>query len=93
MIQPTQVTLYVNGKADPTTTTGVDSGAGQVSLRQIITLNAGDAITIVNHTSASGTIQTTQNAGGSRVGNNMQLTIYRIAPLPCILDDKPRRHK
>lgn len=81
--EPAQFTVFVNGCAIPSTTTGNDSGSAQLSLRQILALKKGDCVTVVNHTSFMGTVTTNQNSGGTEVGVSANLVLWKIAQLPC----------
>lgn len=80
--RPTQFTLFVNGKPDISTTSGSDSGAGQVSMRQLVALCEDDVLTLVNYQSGSHSPVTLLNPGGYEVGNNGSFVIYKIAQLP-----------
>ena len=82
-VQPAQFSIFVNGVPVPSTTTGNDSGAAQLSLRQILALKKGDSVTVVNHTSFMGTVTTSQNAGGYELGVCAHLVLWKIAQLPC----------
>jgi len=75
---PNQFTIFVNGVANTSTTYG--SGAGtQTNIGQaILTLGAGDVITLVNHSTGSGIILQTL-AGGTAVNVNASILIERIA--------------
>jgi hypothetical protein len=79
---PSQVSIFINGIVDPSTTEGTDSGAGQSCMRQLIGLVKGDKITVVNYTSIT-PINTTLNAGGTEVAYNVNFTGMKVAPLPC----------
>lgn len=80
--QPAQFTAFVNGVPDIATTFGTDTGAGETTLKQLMALKKGDVITVVNHTSFINPIQTSGNPGGFSVGNNANIGLDRIAPLP-----------
>ena len=79
---PSQFALYVNGNPLPTTIFGSDSGAAQISIRQLVSLKKGDLLTVVNHSSFMGTITTSQNPGGTEVGVSVSLVLWKIAQLP-----------
>lgn len=78
---PAQVSVFINGVVETSTTEGTDSGAGQMAMRQIIGLCKGDKVTLVNYTSIT-PISTQTNAGGLNVGYNVNFMGFRIAPLP-----------
>jgi len=76
--QPSQVSVFVNGTLVSPNTSGTDSGAGEVSLLSLICLKCGDVVTIVNHVSAFPNILLSQNPGGTEVGVNCKLLLYKI---------------
>lgn len=80
--QSSQFTFFINGVAITNTTAGTDSGSGEVSLRQLVALKAGDILTTVNHTSGTtdGSVQLTENPGGSNVTMNASTVFYMISP-------------
>jgi hypothetical protein len=76
---PAQFSVYVNGVLSPNSTSGTDSGSGLCSLRQIIvTLQKGDVITIVNHTSGVGDVILSENQGGNAIGINFTLVLLHL---------------
>lgn len=77
----TQVTLFVNGNPVPTTTTGINKGANQLYIREIMPLHKGDLVSLRNHSSNAGTITVSVDAGGALQGINAVLLISRIAAL------------
>jgi hypothetical protein len=79
--EPTQFTIFINNIPIPSLTTGVDSGAGQVSISQIIFLKNGDNLKIVNWKSAINPVYTTTNGGGNQVGINASFAGFML--LPC----------
>jgi hypothetical protein len=84
--QPIQIAITVNGNIiNDGGIGGSDNGAGQISVRKLVELHDGDIIKILNHASASGTINLTQNAGGRNVGINCELTCLRIDGLPVVM--------
>ena len=89
---PSQITIYVNGIPETSTTEGTDSGAGQTSLRQLVALNKGDVITLVNWQSVT-PLQTSLNAGGLNVGTSVNFVGIKIADLPDNFDCKPHKCK
>lgn len=84
-----QWTVFVNGVAQSFTTTGTNSGAGQVACRSMLTLKKDDAVLIRNYTSNGASVNTTSYAGGKLVGNDLTFTLFKIAPatLPHRMDD------
>lgn len=86
---PSQWTIFVNGKALPSTTTGTNSGAGQLNCRRMIALKKNDAVVIRNYTSNASAVTTVPYAGGSLPGNDLIITIKKIAPFcpPQIIND------
>lgn len=85
--QACQFTLFINGVAEQTTTTGINKGANVIQLHQEIQLNAGDIVSIRNHVSATGTIRLIKNSGGVLTGVNTELILYRISPPMLLLSD------
>jgi len=79
--QPSQFTIFVNDEAIESTIAGTDSGSGQVSIRQLVSLNAGDIITVKNHSSFLNPVITTMNPGGILSGLNVVFCGKRIAQL------------
>jgi hypothetical protein len=77
--EPHQLTMYVNGVADDTTTSGRNSGSSRSIMKQFIKLKAGDVITIRNDQSFVGDITPSLNAGGSLVGKNRTFSLYYLA--------------
>ncbi|RXK32082.1 flagellar hook-length control protein FliK, partial [Bacillus velezensis] len=76
-VEPNQFTLFVNG--GPVTNTVYGSGAGtqQNNGQAIITLAAGDILTLVNHTSAAAvTLQTL--AGGTQTNVNASIVLKKL---------------
>jgi len=81
-----QWTVFINGIANNTTTGGINKGAGQLLLRQTLSLNEKDVISIRNHTSAVGSVDISQNAGGKETGNDAIFILYRISMLESELN-------
>ena len=81
-----QFAITVNGVPDETTTYGINKGAGQLTSRSLLTLKAGDVLTVRNHSSNVGSVQITSNAGGLNTGVSALFMLYKIAPIvkPCI---------
>jgi len=81
---PAQFTLFVNGNPEIGTSDGTDSGAGQCSIRQLVSLKKGDVVKVVNHKSFLNPVTLTENAGGVLIGNNSIFVLVRIAPWYCM---------
>jgi len=89
VVEPAQFSVFVNGTFVINTSSGAAGGSQQLAVRQILSLRKGDILTIVNWKSASGTngaIDLALNAGGTRVGVNASLTMFKIAPFPRFVD-------
>jgi hypothetical protein len=84
-----QFGLFVNGVAVDGTVTGIFQGASEIVVRYILSLNAGDQITLVNHASIVGNVQLANNPGGITTATylsvNASLIFTRIAPNKCDL--------
>lgn len=76
-----QFSFAINGIPYEPSTQGSNRGAGQISIRTLLELKSGDVITVKNHTSANGSIGITTNNGGSQIGVNCILTMFKLAPL------------
>ena len=77
-VEPAQFTLFVNGAAVATTVYGSGAGTQQDNGMAILTLQANDVLTLVNHSSAAAvTLQTL--AGGTQTNVNASLLIERLA--------------
>jgi hypothetical protein len=76
-----QLAFTVNGTPVNYTIQGTNKGAGQVSLRAILQLNANDYLTVRNHTSANGSIVFSAGAGGSLPSISGILTVFKLAPV------------
>jgi hypothetical protein len=90
IVQTTQLcqfSLFVNGVQNQTTTTGINKGANVLQLRQQIELNAGDVVSIKNHTSATGSVRISKNSGGTLVGVNTEFILYKIAQPPKLVEN------
>jgi hypothetical protein len=81
--EPQQLTLFINDVPDYTTTFGRDSGAIRCLMRQFLALRSGDILTVRNWESNNGTVQTSENPGGSFPGQNSLLIAFMLSPL-CI---------
>jgi hypothetical protein len=76
-VEPNQFALSVNGTAIAGTVYGSANGTQQTTGQGILTLAAGDVLTLRNHTSASAvTLQTL--AGGTEINTNASLTIEKL---------------
>jgi len=77
-VEPAQFALFVNGAAAAGTVYGSGTGTQQDTGQAILTLAAGDTLTLVNHTSAAAvTLQTI--AGGSQTNVNASVVIERLS--------------
>ena len=80
--QSVQYTVFVNGLAVPSTTSGNNAGAGQTVSRQLIQLKKNDTVFVRNYQSAVPAITSHLNTGGLQTGNNEVILFVKIAPLP-----------
>ena len=76
-----QFSFSVNGLPVSYTIEGSNKGASQISIRSILELKQNDILQVLNHTSASGTVIASQNAGGAKQNVSTILTIFKIAPI------------
>jgi hypothetical protein len=76
-----QITLFVNGAPDLTTTSGRDSGANRTLLRQFIKLCKGDCINVRNYESNIGTLTSALNTGGNLPGHPAFFMIFLLSPI------------
>jgi hypothetical protein len=76
--QASQFALFVNGAVVPQSIYG-SSGAGQKDGQVIVALTAGDVLTLVNHTSNSGSVSLSNTAGGSQTNVDASLLIEKLA--------------
>ncbi|GCE17105.1 hypothetical protein KDK_09050 [Dictyobacter kobayashii] len=76
-VQPSQFTLYKNGVAVPNATFGAFDGSQITYGDTIITLAAGDVLSLVNDTSLTGVVLQI-NAGGVKPPLNASFDIERI---------------
>jgi hypothetical protein len=74
-----QVGIYINGTLDPTTVFGRDSGAGRLSLKQLLKLCRGDELVLKNVDSYIGNLTTALNSGGNLSGQNTIFQLYQIS--------------
>jgi len=76
-----QFTMFVNGVALDNTTQGLNRGAGQCTLRILVSLKANDVITVKNHTSSvSNQVVLSDHCGGSQASVSAILTVFKVAP-------------
>ncbi len=86
--EPEQITMFVNGVPDYTTTFGRDSGASRCLMRQFVPLKRGDQISIRNWESHAGTVSTAENPGGNFPGQNSMLMAFMLSPM-CVPPGPP----
>jgi hypothetical protein len=79
--EPSQITLFVNGSPDLDTTTGRDSGAARLIVRQFITLHKGDVLTVRRYDPSAGELNTMVNAGGHLLGQNAVFMAFKLSPI------------
>lgn len=82
--EPAQLTVFVNGMPDLSTTFGRDSGAGRLLLRQFMQLKKGDLVSVRNYSSHVSPLHVTENSGGNYVGQNTMFMLFMLSPLPCL---------
>jgi hypothetical protein len=89
--EPAQLTLFVNGSPDLSTTCGRDSGAARLLCRQFITLRKGDVITLNSYTPTAVSLNTMVNAGGNLLGQNTVFMAFKLSPIcePIVCPPKP----
>jgi hypothetical protein len=76
-IEPNQFSLFINGVAAPGATYGSGAGTQQSHGQLIVTLSAGDVLSLVNHSSAAAvTLQAL--AGGTQNNVNASLVIEQL---------------
>ena len=78
-----QITLCVNSVPNEDTTQGTNKGAGQLTMRTILSLNAGDVLSIRNHSTSAGPIIVDPNCGGTNPNVSLILTIFKVTNLTC----------
>lgn len=74
---PNQFAIFVNGVAQSPTVYGSSIGTQQNNGMAILSLNAGDVVTIVNHTTGSGVTLSTL-VGGTQANVNASVIIERL---------------
>lgn len=76
-VEPNQFALFVNGAALTNTVYGSGAGTQQTTGQAIVTLAAGDVLTVRNHSSAAAvTLQTL--AGGTQTNVNASVVIEKL---------------
>jgi hypothetical protein len=76
-VEPSQFALFVNGVPVPGTTYGSGAGTQQNTGQAIVALEAGDVLTVVNHTSSAAvTLQTL--AGGTQTNTNASVVVEKL---------------
>ena len=78
--KPSQIAFVLNGVPIQSSVQGTNKGASLLTARLLLKCNAGDIISVRNHTSAQPILLTT-NAGGGLAANSAILTFFKIAPL------------
>jgi hypothetical protein len=85
--EPLQISIAVNGVPVPSTIFGRDSGAARVYLRQFLSLNKGDKVSVINNLSASPDVTTVLSSNGMYVSNNALVSMFKLhsicPPKPC----------
>jgi hypothetical protein len=76
-VEPNQFALAVNGTAVASTIYGSGAGTQQTSGQAIITLAAGDVVTLRNHSSAAAVMLQTL-AGGTQANVNVSMVIEKL---------------
>lgn len=85
-VSPAQLSFMVDGVPVTESIQGSNKGAGQISLRVLLELRKNQVVSVINHTSAAGTIVLSNSAGGSGQSVSALLTIFKAANIikPCI---------
>ena len=78
--EASQFSVEINGVIKPYSVTSTNSGAGQVLLRALVSLNKNDSVVIRNSYSGI-SINSDIMAGGTQVGNSSTIVIFKVAPL------------
>lgn len=81
-----QFTVFVNEEAVASTTAGNNAGAGQFISSWILPLRKNDSVNVRNYQSAIGALTIPAQVGGSQMNVNMDVKLFKIAPLnePCL---------
>lgn len=91
-----QFSFAVNGVPVNSSTQGSNRGAGQITIRSLCELKQNDIVTVVNHTSANGSIVISENAGGKYLSVNASFIIFKLCPLEkaqqVLVDCKLSKH-
>jgi hypothetical protein len=77
-VAPNQVGLFLNGALVPGTIYGSGAGTQQNTGQAILTIVAGDVLTVTNHTSAAALMLQTL-AGGTQANVNASVIIEQLA--------------
>jgi hypothetical protein len=84
--QASQFCLFVNGKEEPFYRGGNNTGAGQLVLRNMLSLNKDDSVMIRNSISSTSVLTSATNNGGVQVGNGNTFLLLKVgareAPKP-----------
>ena len=75
--EPSQMALFVNGVLVPGTIYGSGAGTQQNSGQAIITIGAGDVLTVKNH-SSSAAVTLASNIGGTQAVSNASVLIEKL---------------
>jgi len=82
--EPVQISIAVNGVPVPSTIFGRDSGAARVNLRQLLSLNKGDKVSVINNLSASPDVKTVLSGNGMYVSQNALISMFKMHSIcPC----------
>lgn len=84
-VTASQFAVAINGVAFAPSITGANRGSSVVVIRDILTLNAGDMVSITNHISSAGAVTIVPAPGGSAVGNSASFVLVKLAPPPALL--------
>ena len=76
-VEPNQMTLFVNGAEVPGTTYGSGAGTQQNTGQAIVVLDAGDALTVNNHSSAAA-VALQVLAGGTQTNANASIVVEKL---------------
>lgn len=84
-VQPSQFTIFVNGVPKDATNVVINKGSAQMLSRSLLNLNAGDVVNIKNHTTTTGAVELSVNAGGFEAATNHKFLLYKIGSMPpCV---------
>ena len=79
--EPAQLTLFINGNPQLTSTFGRDSGANRCLMRQVLPLMKDDIIDVRNYSSSGLFVTTAENSGGNYISQGNMFIFLMIAPL------------